>query len=154
MAGKGLISHSLQQRGVNIKAYDDFSWRRNIPFTYTEVENKSAMSAIKETDGRLDYVVCSWPPYRKNAMSYAVKVMAQKHPEAKLIYIGENCGGCTADDDFFNMVTTTNGRINRFNPKNFQRFWGLYDDIYEMAVISHKAINYGSPKRKKGGILK
>ena len=128
MAGKGLISYALQQEGVNIKASDDCSW--GTPVKYTDVETKDAVEAIRD-EKELDYVLCSWPPYDEYDICEVAKIMALKHPKAKLIYIGEEYG-CNAPDEFFNIVSLCEGKdgkiVERANER-FMQFGGIHDYI-------------------------
>ena len=138
-AGRGLISKLLQDRGLNIKPYDDFSWKHMFegnPYMFTEVEDKPADVAVKEYEGKIDYIIASWIPYEdnkenKSSIKFA-KAIKYKHPEATLIYIGEGIDGCNACFEFFQYFDYINFG-NKLN-KNFQQWEGIHDHIEFMKV--------------------
>ncbi|MBR6289200.1 MAG: hypothetical protein IKR19_07695 [Acholeplasmatales bacterium] len=140
MAGRGLVSYALQQEGVDIKPSDNLSWGYNASPKYTEVLNADAVTAIKNAKD-LDYVLCSWPPYEETDICDAIKVLAQKHPSAKLIYIGEDIGGCTGCTAMFDMLDVYEGKdssiIEEAN-QYFTRFEEKHDYIYILKP-NHKA---------------
>lgn len=103
MAGKGVLSKALQDRGVDIIATDNKSW--HMPFAYedtwTEVENLEAGDAIRKYKN-VDYILVSW--MTTDAPSKRIIRMIRKYnPNAKLIVIGEE-GGCTSNDEWFDRV--------------------------------------------------
>lgn len=147
MAGKGLISYALQEEGVNIIPTDDFSWGAKVK--YTAVYEKDAVDSIKEAD-ELDYVICSWPPYEDNTICYVVKAMAQKHPNAKLIYIGEY-DGCNVPYHFWKFVDICEDKdsviIDKVN-KYFKSFEDIHDHVY-LLKPNAKAKKFGSKKKRR-----
>lgn len=147
MAGKGLISYALQEEGVDIRATDDFSWGAKVK--YTNIEPMDAVESIRETKD-LDYVICSWPPYEDFTICEVAKVMAQKHPKAKLIYIGE-VDGCNAPYLFWNLVDICKDKdsaiIDDVN-KYFRSFEGIHDYVY-IVKPNAKAKTYSKNKKRR-----
>jgi hypothetical protein len=99
MAGAGWLSKALHNHGVEIIATDDYSWfdgHKKINHVFN-VQNMNAIDAINTFDA--DILIISWPPYDKPD---AYKAMVEWGDKLPIVYIGEDCGGCTADDDFHN----------------------------------------------------
>jgi len=102
MAGAGWIAKALAGCGINIIATDDFSWEKNNHGKHNilrkyqyEIERLEASKAVKKYQDR-DILICSWP-YMDNEFANACKDWQGK----LIIYIGEDEGGCTANDEFF-----------------------------------------------------
>jgi len=115
MAGRGVLSKALSDCGVDIKATDDFSWSWRGKISedkavltrselWFDVEEADCIESIEKYGADIGYLVCSWPPM-ENSMCRALLKMREINPECKLIYIGEDDGGCTADDEFFDGFT-------------------------------------------------
>lgn len=136
-AGLGQLSHHLQKHGVDITPYDNKSWDLNINKPACEVISMGAAEAMKsKRNEKIDYVLMSWIPYDSYDspnLPYTtdcvkvVKEIKNHHPETKMIVIGEDMGGCNANDVFFNMVNDyyIDTKIN----KEFQSWHGIHDHI-------------------------
>lgn len=103
MSGNGSLTKGLQDYGVDILATDNYEMVDffNNDF-WTEVENIDAVDAIDKYGKDVNFVICSWIPYYKPIGYQAIKKLYEVNPKAVFIYIGEEMGGCTADDNFFN----------------------------------------------------
>ena len=127
MAGQGCLSKSLQDEGVDIITTDNYSWngRLNMSNTWTDVEDIDCLEAIKKYGKDVSYILCSWIPYNNQIGYDALKLMNEINPECKMIVIGEGCGGCTADDLFFEHIE----RIDEDEKfvDNFRSWSGIYD---------------------------
>lgn len=134
MAGRGILSRALRQKGVDIVATDDFSWANNENGkfrkwndTVTEVENMDAIESV-ETYGRdIDILIMSWP-YMDDTAYKVIKKFNEVNPEGLIVYIGESWGGCTADDEFFEhfQEIEDDEKFNLVN-ESFERWNGLHD---------------------------
>lgn len=102
MAGNGSLSKGLQDYGVDITPTDNYSMEdyfdKNM---WTDVENIDAVDAIIKYGKDVQFVLCSWIPYYQPIGYEAIKKLYEVNPNAIFIYIGEEQGGCTADDNFF-----------------------------------------------------
>ena len=102
-AGTGLWSRLLNLKGVNVKATDIgsvgnyFNYDNKTSIFYP-IEFINGVEAVKEYS---DYNVLfmSWPSM--NALAHDT---LKDFKGDKLIYIGEGQGGCTADDNFFELL--------------------------------------------------
>lgn len=125
-AGRGILSKLLQDRGLKIEAYDDFSWNyRN--YQFTDVINKDALAVVKEYKSNLDYILMSWVPYQDSTINKVAKAIKKYHPETTIIWIGEDYGGCNGTDKFFEMTREVN-ELWEVND-NFQQWDGLHDRV-------------------------
>ena len=125
MSGTGCLSKSLIDKGVDIICTDNYSWNNvfNMKDTWTDVEDIDCLKAIEKYGKDVSYIICSWIPYEDNIGFKALKLMHEINPNCKMIVIGEDWGGCTADDEFFNHCEVINKSIN----KNFRRWNGMHD---------------------------
>ena len=126
MAGKGVLSKCLHDNGVDIIATDDYTWkwhrnRKNksgqklkLDELWYDVEDLNCLEAIDKYGGDSDYIICSWPPYGTKVLYKALLKMREIRPKSKMIYIGENKGGCNAEIRFFNEAVFINDDI-KFN---------------------------------------
>lgn len=105
-AGSGYLSSLLQQRGIQVKVTDNFNWANgnygSWKKPFTEVESIDALKAIEKYGDDYDVVLLSWPPY-DNPLAHQILLRCLEK-NLDMIYIGEDIGGCTADDDFFDLV--------------------------------------------------
>lgn len=122
MAGTGHLSAALRAAGVALRSTDDFSWHnaRNWA-TYTEVEKLDAVQAASN----VDTVIMVWP-YMD---STAYRVAQAMKSGAALLYCGESEGGCTANEEFFELMLTWSGddQFDRLINAHHHRWAGLHD---------------------------
>lgn len=118
MAGTGMLSAALQERGVDILATDksapehnDYGEIRGIP-SLCDIKEMDALDAIREHGVDIDYLVMSWPPYNDPIAANCIETLYEVNPDAKILYIGEDYGGCTADDRFFDLVIQEDPKNN------------------------------------------
>lgn len=127
MAGTGYLSYALKKYGVNIKATDNYSWNHYFKNSIS-VEQMDCFDAIKKYGKQVDFIVCSWP-YMDATASICLELMAKVNPKCRMIYIGEDIGGCTANTRFFEIAEFQD--IKGFNEavSNYTRWAGIYDYI-------------------------
>ena len=128
MAGTGYISKSLKNEGVNVVAVTDIkesSW--GFKREWTEVEKLSANDAIMKYNN-VDIIICSWA-YMDNNMYEALLTMREYNPNAIILYIGENQGGCTANDNFFeNLISIEDDAFEENVIPLYRRWGGIHDE--------------------------
>lgn len=106
-AGNGLLAKKLQNRGVSIIPTSTFqSHDRHEYGMHCEVEELSAVQAVRKYEHETDILLMSWPVPTEDA-SAACVLWGEDRP---MIYIGEvtdlsinQLGGC-ASDSFFEMT--------------------------------------------------
>jgi SAM-dependent methyltransferase len=100
--GTGYISAALQSRGVNIDAYDNYSSNYSVGkmnnAQYCEIHNVDYFDIDLV---QYHAILMSWPDYDSDN---AFKIACKMKPGQILIYQGESKGGCTADDNFFDLI--------------------------------------------------
>ena len=133
MAGTGALSKALYDLGIDVISTDNLSWDdlesyQSWKSRSFNVEKLDCVKAIEKYGKDVDFIICSWPPYDEPQATQAIIKMREVNPNCKMIYIGEDQGGCTADDDFFNNWKDV------YEPEEtngcFERFYGLHDRIY------------------------
>ena len=116
-AGRGLWAKLLQDAGITVVPTDLHSGKRNTnqqsivhntnPYwsksknrkTFTDILHMSHEDALKQF-GQHNVLMMIWPPYSCNMAAQALK----SFKGSKFIFGGEGSGGCTADDEFFDML--------------------------------------------------
>lgn len=137
MAGLGALSYGLRMQGINIIATDDYSWKKstngeNSPLwddnkMWTYVEKLDAVESVKKYGKNLDIIIMSWPPYDDVVAAKALKKMREVNPSCIMIYIGEEKGGCTANDEFYNILERIEDESFNLANAKFQT-WPLTKD--------------------------
>lgn len=126
-AGSGYLAHHLRQyAGLSRKEYRAYDngerrgWKSKLP----SVTKKNAfMAPIKSADS----IVMTWPDYATHHASRIVKKMVSGQ---YLVFNGEGYGGCTGNDEFFNIlendfveIEPLTGELNDYHV----RFGGIHD---------------------------
>lgn len=70
-------------------------------------------------------VLMVWPPY-DDGMAYRV---AKREP-SHICYVGEQRGGCTASDEFFDIIEREYGLVGKIDLPSYA---GVHDDFYHYA---------------------
>lgn len=130
-AGTGWLSHQLQKNNIDITPIDKKIKNNDYGFntTYTDILECDAIEYLKKNNN-YDTVILSWPNYSED---FAYEVLKNIPKGKELIYIGEREGGCTANDDFFNLLadkTILNKDITNQINKNSLSWKGIHDKWY------------------------
>ena len=126
-AGSGYWAYLVRKKGAEIHAFDKYLKEKN------KYNHKKTWTKIKYGDentllsfDQMYTLFLCWPPYNDPMAFNCLK----KYKGNYLIYIGEEFGGCTGDDDFHKELTENWDLIHsHFIPK-----WaGIYDalNVYE-----------------------
>lgn len=130
MAGSGYFSYALQKYGCKVKATDNYSWKENFSLMneYIQVENIDCLDAIRKYGKDVKFILCSWP-YMDNKANECLKLMRKVNPKCRMIYVGEELSGCTANDAFFSNLEEC--YIKGFDDavSNYRRWQSIHDDI-------------------------
>lgn len=136
-AGSGWNSKILNDAGIDIIATDNFSWEESTHThcsstwggeKFINVEKIDALKAIDKYTDR-EIVLMSWPAYSDPLGALVLRKCIYKN--LTLIYIGEDCGGCTADDTFFDIIYKK--ELNMEPISNYYvPFDGIHDNIYSI----------------------
>lgn len=105
--GLGSLAKALSDRGIDIQGIDNFEREGTFHFKENswiddiiEMDMKEAVITYGKT---ADFILCSWPEMEGH-IDQIPKLMYQVNPSCKMVYLGEDIGGCTANDRFFNVV--------------------------------------------------
>lgn len=104
-AGTGYWTMLLKQAGAQIQAYDKAPGiahpRNKYKFSHTYAEVLLGNETVLERlDPSLNLFLC-WPNYDSDFAYNSLR----KFRGAKFAYIGEDLGGCTGNDKFFDLLT-------------------------------------------------
>jgi hypothetical protein len=122
-AGLGLWAYLLREAGANVIATDDFSWKKKNQNkrNFTKVEKLNVQNSLnKYKDAGVLLLV--WPPYDKPMANNALK----KFKGNKLVYIGEDEEGATANDNFDNRLEKHWEQVDQYN---IPQWIGLHDNM-------------------------
>ena len=133
MAGNGLVSLCLKHCGVDIDACDrDKGTKNNYSrFTCFDYPISPGEDFIVEQAKHAivyDTVLLIWPPYIGDGSDKVIcDNFLKSNPDGEIIFIGENVGGCTGSDEFFENyhLEPLQGVDEYYIPD-----WGIYDGIY------------------------
>lgn len=107
MSGLGALSYALKEQGVDIIATDikdpeeEFD-RENRE--WLSIEQLDCIEAIKKYGSEVDYIICSWPRDNEYLEVKILDTMREINPNCRLIYIGDDIGGCCASLTFFDKA--------------------------------------------------
>jgi hypothetical protein len=130
-AGSGFLSACLQGYGIDITPTDAHINDNHYGFKklHTEVLHTDSIKYLESNKKNFDAVLMSWPDYESD---FAYEILKNMESEQTLIYIGENYGGCTANDNFFDTLSECAELMEletqKFNEKSFSWF-GIHDQV-------------------------
>lgn len=122
-AGKGYWSHLLEERGVDVSAYDidppDETW--------TDVEECCISSHGGWTEDVIKEIceaptMTVWPPLG-GPVARRIAAIGPPH----ILYVGESRGGCTASDEFFDQLDKKYGLVGKVDIPSYT---GVNDNFY------------------------
>ena len=125
--GTGWFSHWMRKYDIPlITATDNKTWgkyKANNKFLPI-VKKEDAVKFVNKTP-ETDMYILSWPYMDPLARM----IWDAMRPGQYLLYIGEDWGGCTADESFFQAIEGSEVEDKDFLEveNNFVQFWGLHD---------------------------
>ena len=138
MAGNGLISLCLKHHGVDIDACDIATGDDNNYVTYKSWDFPiiSGEKYIEEQAKRLlvyDTILLIWPEYMGDGSDKKIcDIFLKTNPDGEIIFIGEDYGGCTGSEAFFEAY-----ELEPFEEidQHYIPDWGIHDGIYKVERI-------------------
>ncbi|MBC8737059.1 hypothetical protein F6X40_09585 [Paraburkholderia sp. UCT31] len=102
-SGTGYMAHRLSEVGVDVCACDvvDVNESREVEPSAHRWKLDVRGNAVDLLPGEFDAVILSWPDIHS---PFAFEVASKLKSGQSLWYLGESRGGCTASDDFFNLM--------------------------------------------------
>ena len=102
-AGSGFLASHLQKK-IFYDAIDEFPIEHNtygFISNYGHVQTIQAEKYLAKHVNDYQNILMSWPNYDT---SFAYNVLKLMQPKQKLYYCGEDKYGCTANDNFFDLL--------------------------------------------------
>lgn len=96
-AGSGYWASLIARAGAEVVAYDDRSWDAEFTKYWCPVRN-GGPEKLDEHPGWTLFLC--WPPY-DTPMAHECLL---RHTGRHVVYVGEECGGCTGDEAFHAML--------------------------------------------------
>lgn len=134
-AGTGWLSYNLQQQGVEITPVDykpgqdsNYGFKK----LHTDVLMYNGLDYLENHSP--DVVILSWPDYDT---PFAFEILEKMKPGQTLIYVGERYGGCTGNDDFFELLdnkTQLNESVTDTLQQSALCWTGVHDTWYVYEV--------------------
>jgi len=115
-AGSGYWANLLEGRGVDMFAVD----ANPPPDTWTTVHHREFHEIADNVED--EPVLMVWPPLHEKMASN----VAYARP-SHILYVGEQAGGCTGDDRFFEALEERYGLVARIEIPSYA---GVHDDFY------------------------
>lgn len=132
-AGIGWFGHWLGKYGIRIQALiDNKSWAEFSQQGYLEIVQTMDSFDYLMLHPEVELFILSWP----QEDDLAARIWQALRPGQYLLYIGEDKGGCTADNDFFGLI---HGHevVNNVTWKMKQSFLS-FDDFHDQAHLYRK----------------
>lgn len=123
-SGPGWLSFWLKRYGLNVaKIIDNGSWKGMSSFL-VDVLEKDAIEFVIDHPG-IDLFILSWP-YMDDV---ACRIWDKMQAGQLLLYIGEENGGCTANEEFFAGVSGKRIKDKWGLEKSLLSFYGIHDRL-------------------------
>jgi hypothetical protein len=123
-AGSGYWASELQKAGVDIVATDALDYAKYTPVwsahNYTVVVPLKGVEAVQKYPDRALLLV--WPSYAANWATDSLKAFKG----STVLYVGEGDGGCTANDEFHQILRT---EFEEIEDISMSQFWGIHDRL-------------------------
>lgn len=126
-SGLGLWARLLRDHGAAVVATDSspgLAWSKPDEYvgTYTAVEQLSALEAVAQYPDS-DVLMIVWPPYNTPMAAQALRAFKGE----RLVYIGEDRGGCCADEEFFRLLDL---EWHWWRTMQIPQWPGIHDALY------------------------
>ena len=118
-AGSGFWGALFRKIGCDVTVTTVDDKYHPFPLKFTEVENISGLDAIKKYSDRT--VLWVWPSMEE----WTVDVL--KNIKGKLIYVGEDPGGCTGTDEYHDILGKD---FKVIQSEDMLQWWGIHDNLY------------------------
>ena len=133
-AGRGWLGHWLRQYGVGVQALiDNKSWAEFSQEGYLEIVQQMDSFDYLMLHPEVELFILSWP----QEDDLAARIWQALRPGQYLLYIGEDRGGCTADNDFFGLIRG-HEVVNNITWKMKQSFLS-FDDFHDQPHLYRKS---------------
>lgn len=124
MAGKGVLSKALKDRGIDIITTDNLTWhdKRIISDTWIDIENMEAGDAIRKYND-VDVIIVSWMPLNVKGKRIA-RMIRKYNPNVQIISIEEDC---TANETWYDRVEYIDDNMFADVYTSYKSWFGVHD---------------------------
>ena len=134
MTGNGLIPLCLKHRGVDIDACDratgkDNHYTKYRAWNFPIISGEKYIEEQAKKDIIYDTILLIWPEYKGDGSDKKIcDIFMESNPFGEIIFIGEDYGGCTGSEDFFESY-----KLDKFEEidQYYTPVCGIYDGIYK-----------------------
>ncbi len=132
-AGTGFLSSKLSELNIDIEAVDIDINQNQYNFTkyYYPIIEEDAVSYLKNNCLKYNSFILSWPNYDND---FAFNILQHLPKKSQLIYIGEGIGGCTANHNFFNLLTQK-AVLNEYKTHLLAESYTAFPNIYDSPIV-------------------
>lgn len=121
-AGNGYWAHLIEEAGGSVYAIDVDPPEDK----YTHVREANVRNYIHKLS---DYpVLMVWPPHNEGM----TRTVIRRRPD-NILYVGEQRGGCTADEMFFDVIDSEYAIVKYIELPSYE---GVHDNFYHLAKKS------------------
>lgn len=134
-AGTGWLSYNLQQQGIDVTPID-YKPGQDSNYGFKKLHTDILMyNGVDYLEQHMpEVVLLSWPDYDT---SFAFEILEKMTKGQTLIYIGEGYGGCTGNDQFFDLLeqkTNLNNSVTELLQESALCWTGVHDTWYVYEV--------------------
>jgi hypothetical protein len=128
--GRAYLAYQLHKRDIDIIAVDNYSTKYNTgflnaSFPYMRVIEEPAIGWIRPEFGA---IIMSWPDMKSNFAEVIVEKMISGQ---LLVYQGESESGCTATEEFFNLVNSEKFKYMKDFSKRLNKWHLQFSGIHD-----------------------
>lgn len=128
-AGTGYWAWLLRRAGVDVLAYDKYpvegganSYFKTETHTTVLEGDEDQLTELALYGDKRSLLLC-WPPYDNNMAAKTLSLFEG----SVFVYVGESCGGCTADDAFFQQLEADWFEVERVDIPQWE---GIHDYLW------------------------
>lgn len=130
MAGKGYFVKAMREQGVKTIGSDDKSWAK--AQTDEGIEDLDAVESLKKHGNELTHLVMSWTPPYSTLDKKLYDVVRKDFPHITIINIGEDAGGCTGSEEFWDNIRDDSKKNTveiEYNDCGYKTLFGVHDFV-------------------------
>lgn len=131
-AGSGWLSGILLHRGVDITAVDNQSTRFGFG-KFKPAAHVVCDDALNHVSKDYSHILMSWPDLGSAFASDVARAMSIGQT---LIYQGEHCGGCTGNDEFFELLDSHFVELDTTLNDHHIQFPGIHDSWFVFQKVN------------------
>ncbi len=133
-AGVGWLGHWLCKYGISmLTSIDNKTWPDFPQGRYLDIVQQMDSLEYLQLHPEVDLFILAWP--EENDL--ASRIWQALHPGQYLLYIGEDKGGCTADNIFFELIH--GHEVEHHGTRKMRESFLSFDDFHDQPHLYQKA---------------